>query len=306
MSVAPPRVRAPGKALLIGEYAVLDGAPAAVAAVDRYATALLRPGEASSPYVQAAIEEARAELRRLSVDLLPGVPLVDTSAFLAGGRKLGIGSSAATTVAAVGALFAGAGLDPRMWREAIHRTAAAAHAAAQGERGSGADVLAATMGGIQALHRPAPPAALPVHICFIATAESASTAALLRRVREVGAAARPAVQEMGAAAEEFFAAWAEQDRQGLLQAVERAFEAYLSLGSVIGFSLATPAHAAIHAAARRAGGAAKPSGAGGGDLAVVFLPDGESEETLRAALPPMLSVLPMQVSAEGVHAVWRS
>ncbi|MCS6914633.1 MAG: hypothetical protein RMK29_11855 [Myxococcales bacterium] len=306
MSPVPAAVRAPGKALLIGEYAVLDGAPAAVAAVDRYATAMLRPAEPSSPYVRAAIEEARAELRQLGVALPEGVPMVDTSAFLGGGHKLGIGSSAATTVAAVGALFAGAGLDPAMWREAIHRAAAAAHAAAQGERGSGADVLAATMGGIQALHRPAPPVALPVSVRFIATPQSASTATLLRRVREAGALARPALQEMGSAAEEFFGAWAAQDRQGLLRAVERAFEAYLSLERVVGSSLVTPAHAAIHAAARRAGGAAKPSGAGGGDLAVVFLPNADSEEALRVALPPMLSVLPMQVSAEGVHALWRS
>jgi mevalonate kinase len=37
----PPRfyARAPGKVMLSGEYAVLDGAPALVMAVDRYASA---------------------------------------------------------------------------------------------------------------------------------------------------------------------------------------------------------------------------------------------------------------------------
>ena len=34
--------RAPGKLFLLGEYAVLDGCPAVVAAVDRYVTVGLR------------------------------------------------------------------------------------------------------------------------------------------------------------------------------------------------------------------------------------------------------------------------
>src|SRR5690606_18579533 len=42
--------RAPGKAVVLGEYAVLHGAPALVLAVDRHCTAAIRsvPGETSS------------------------------------------------------------------------------------------------------------------------------------------------------------------------------------------------------------------------------------------------------------------
>ena len=39
-------VLAPGKLVLVGEYAVLDGAPAIVAAVDRGVRCVLSPGDA--------------------------------------------------------------------------------------------------------------------------------------------------------------------------------------------------------------------------------------------------------------------
>ena len=39
------RARAPGKVVALGEYAVLEGAPALVLAVDRYAAATIAPSE---------------------------------------------------------------------------------------------------------------------------------------------------------------------------------------------------------------------------------------------------------------------
>ena len=54
-------VLAPGKAMLIGEYAVLEGEPAVVAAVSVYARAVLGSGVPSSGFIAAAIAGARAE-----------------------------------------------------------------------------------------------------------------------------------------------------------------------------------------------------------------------------------------------------
>ena len=55
------RARAPGKLVLSGAYAVLEGAPALVAAVDRYVVAdTARAAELVTPEVRAAIGDAAA------------------------------------------------------------------------------------------------------------------------------------------------------------------------------------------------------------------------------------------------------
>ena len=67
MATTQQATRAPGKAMLIGEYAVLDGAPAVVAAVDCYAVARLGAGEPGSPFITCAVSEAAAALAELGV-----------------------------------------------------------------------------------------------------------------------------------------------------------------------------------------------------------------------------------------------
>ncbi len=293
-----PRVRAPGKAMLIGEYAVLDGGPAAVAAVDCFATATLEDDVApASPFIRAAMQEVYATVGQE----VPGVPVVDTTAFARNGQKLGLGSSAAATVAAVGALCAQAGWDVAARREEVRRIAGRAHDAAQGVRGSGADVLAASLGGVQVANAARPGGTLPVAVRLVATPEGVSTAALISRYREKSREAGPASHELAQAAGEFLSAWQAGEARALLAAVEHAFEGYLALGRALGQALVTPEHAGIQQAARRAGGAAKPSGAGGGDLAVVFLADPLAEAALAAWLPAGCQLLPFQISALGVQ-----
>jgi len=110
------KVRAPGKLMLLGAYAVLDGAPALVVAVDRHAVADgARVGEASRE-VRAAIGDAPA-------------PHVDVSGLYQGEAKLGLGSSAAALVATLGLLEAerGADLASKAVRDAIFTAARAAH-----------------------------------------------------------------------------------------------------------------------------------------------------------------------------------
>lgn len=149
---------APGKLIVTGEYAVLDGAPALVVAMDRRVVARFAPGVAqgSSPFMVALAHEIAtrygdtAAQRALSI-------VVDSSSFFDGDQKLGLGSSAAVTVAATALALAGSGesragvsgadlIDKR----AILEIACAAHARAQGAmgaRGSGADVASAVYGG---------------------------------------------------------------------------------------------------------------------------------------------------------------
>ena len=178
---------APGKLVLLGEYAVLEGAPAVVTAVARRARVRLRvteapgwrvtaPGLLDGP-AEATVEaggtlrwrdpEAGARLELLSglvramaaagladPGRTPALELeLDTTAFfqeaLPGRHKLGLGSSAALTVALAVALAAAGGGEGVPAPEGGWLPALVRlHRAAQGGRGSGIDVAASLLGGI--------------------------------------------------------------------------------------------------------------------------------------------------------------
>src|SRR5262245_37809403 len=129
--------RAPGKVVISGAYAVLEGAPAIVAAVDRYVTAdARRTADAVTPEVRAALGNRDA-------------PAFDARALRRGDNKLGLGSSAAILVASLGAVALrdlGPLSDDALAAQ-VFEPALAAHRAAQGG-GSGIDVAASTYGGV--------------------------------------------------------------------------------------------------------------------------------------------------------------
>ena len=99
---------APGKIVLAGEYAVLWGAPAISMAVNRRALATVSPNESGecrlvTPGFEGGdgfrIVDAVVNNSRPACDLE-----LDTTAFMDNGKKTGIGSSAALTVALLAAL----------------------------------------------------------------------------------------------------------------------------------------------------------------------------------------------------------
>ena len=143
------KASAPGKVLLCGEYAVLSGHPALVAAVNRRAYAQVTKSETQpSAFLRAARAEIVAHYGESSAPAQAIARVtVDTSSLTQRGQKLGLGSSAAATVAAVRAAC------PRDAPiDHIFALARRAHARAQSERGaagSGADVAAACFGGVQ-------------------------------------------------------------------------------------------------------------------------------------------------------------
>ncbi|MEO1172143.1 MAG: hypothetical protein AAFX94_08835, partial [Myxococcota bacterium] len=163
---------APGKLILLGEYAVLFGAPALVTAVERRARVTLEPAEhfrLSALGLDVRAEYAN-ELRiadpRLSLVAavfdevlgeggLPAVAVaVDTEEFYLDGDKLGLGSSAAVAVALADALRRSQGqTSPPSQR---FRDAYRAHRRAQGGVGSGVDIAASAFGGVLAYRAPAP------------------------------------------------------------------------------------------------------------------------------------------------------
>jgi phosphomevalonate kinase len=302
------KVIAPGKLVLTGAYAVLEGAPAIVAAVDRYAVA-----DTQSP--------GKIDVRSLQDS---------------GGQKLGLGSSAASIVASFGARALARGDDPRhaAVRSEIFRSARDAHQRQQGG-GSGVDVAASVHGGVlrytvlrspssrapQAAAAPSsgPPSTrrfetsihavdMPPGLVLAAfwSGTSARTSDLLARVdalRARGGAVAVFTALRGVAEE---AADAIGDAGRFVQRAAAFGRALAALGDAADAPIVPPAFAELSSLAEREGAAFFPSGAGGGDVAVWLGVEPPSSVFSARATALALSPLTIAIDLGGVRPESRS
>jgi len=311
--VGTPVVAAPGKIFLVGEYAVLEGGVAVLAAVSRYAVAQYVPGsEPQSAVVDQAVKRSLAAIGEASGALPAGSVMVDTGAFCQGKFKIGLGSSAATAVAAVSATFEAAGLSIDSLRHEIFATAEAAHRAAQGGMGSSADVAAAVYGGFIKFMRPAegPPVIEPIvvpaglHLVVFWTGDSADTREMVESVQAYARMApssyRMLIGALRTTAERFVGELGAGRATGAVVAAGRYGRQLAELGKAAGVKIVTEAFAQAAALARELGGDAKPSGAGGGDVGVAFFATPEAASLFVRACQPALSVLDVTLARSGV------
>jgi len=327
-------VTAPGKLVLFGEYAVLFGAPAAVAAVDRRAVVTLRPfagngWEVSAPGFVAQPARLEVEpdnsvrwhdemlgcgafslvdklLRGISesgsIDLVNLPPLtgtLDTGAFFegagAGESKLGLGSSAALTVAFASALEIWAGDEPTATRKEWLQQLVDLHRVVQGGAGSGIDVAASLLGGVIRYQlagdgsvMEAVPLVLPedLRMIFVWTGRAASTGDFLGRLndrcRESLRDVNPVLDELGAISSDGVAALGGGDAGGFLDAVDTFWGVLDRLGTVIGMPILSDEHHALRRNAIDCGVRYKPSGAGGGDFGIGFATDDDRTAEFRS------------------------
>jgi phosphomevalonate kinase len=309
-----PLVHAPGKAFLVGEYAVLEQGVAVLAAVSRYAVGqYVAELEPSSPVIAETDRRAREALGELASALPAGAALVDTAQFEQGGIKLGLGSSAAAAVAATGALFERAGVSVAGHQELLYAVADAGHRAAQGGVGSGADVAVAVHGGFIQFLRPeggvpaitslAAPGGLSMVIFW--TGKAARTPALIEAVSAFATRApgphRALLGELRATAARFVTAFAENDAPAVVEAADAYGRLMATLGDHAEVPIVTPALAAASSLARSLGGAAKPSGAGGGDIGVAFFADPEARAAFTTRCPDGVLVLDIRLGAVGAN-----
>lgn len=313
---------APGKLVLIGEYAVLDGAPAVVLGVDRRAHVILEPCEGDQIRIDApdiGITDARCKMGRHGVKwvdrehgaanmlrlptmvinamgglsgLAPFRAVLDTQAFFLDDShlKLGLGSSAALTVALAGAIAAHAGREKPTVQELI-----AMHRGFQHGHGSGLDIATSARGGalIFRMHSSAPriaPVRLPESLqwCCVWSGRPADTAVLLRRMSTWQARAPASygllMRDLRLCAGAAIQAIKAGDVPALLQTITEYATGLRKLGDSSGVDIVTSEHQAIADCAAACGVVYKPCGAGGGDVGIAVSDDSGRLGAFRTAI----------------------
>jgi phosphomevalonate kinase len=311
--------RAPGKVVLSGAYSVLEGAPAIVAAVDRYVTAdAARPAELVTGEVRAALDAGLLD-RAPWFDASPLRAPAPTAAEPGATRKLGLGSSAAILVASLGAGLRDAPSSDAELQAVVLEHALAAHRLAQGG-GSGVDVAASVLGGVLAcrIRGDAPPDrplglhgalvteahALPAGtvVRVFASRAAASTSSMLERVRAFALDAPGAYASlMARACAGAEAAVRAADVPSLVAALAAQAEALGELGLAAAAPIATPDVVSLRAPASAEGAALYPAGAGGGDVALFVGPREPSARFVDEAAARGLTPLGIATGARGLH-----
>jgi phosphomevalonate kinase len=285
---------APGKFVLSGEYAVLDGAPAICVAVDCRAVVRIEAHDGpchtvTAPGFSATRGRFTAEaggLRWLadgedfflfettwnasSPKVAESSLLItlDTTAFreAGGGSKLGLGSSAALTAALATALqsVGGAG---------AHEAAHAAHRLFQGGSGSGVDIACSIAGGVieyRMEDRRSTSLDWPrgLHYRLLWSGVAAETQRKIARFRSERASRSR--DELGEASRTVVALWAGGDASAIVAAIGAYTRALQRFDETHGLGIFDAGHARLAAKATEAGVVYKPCGAGGGDIGVAL------------------------------------
>ena len=318
---------APGKVVLSGEYAVLNGAPAVCMAVNRRAIVTIEETDEEHHVVVAPghVDEPRRFLVRGGVfgwldssdefELLEevwrasglhrrgGLSLrLDTSAFLDSehGWKTGIGSSAALSVALAFALneLAPGGLDP----EAV---AHEGHLAFQGGLGSGVDIATSATGGLVEYHmknreasRLSMPAGLECRLFW--SGSPASTGKKLEKLSSRGP--QPSIDALVFSAKRMAGAWESGSAQEVLTRCREYIEVLREFSADHDLGVFDAGHDELAALAADAGLVYKPCGAGGGDIGILLTDDaGRADEFIAESLPDEFRALDLQLDEQGAQ-----
>lgn len=324
-------VKAPGKLYIAGEYAVVEhGFPAIIVALNQFVTATISPSDTFGSIVSEQYQENSIFWRRqgdaMVFDnrdnpfhyILAAINLTENYAHEAGrnlgvyhlginsdldsadGKKYGLGSSAAVTVATVKALCQFYELP--MDKPKLFKLAAIAHLSVQGN-GSLGDIAASVYGGWIAYHSfdrdwlnrqrekstltellgmdwpdlkidlLTPPRDLRLMIGW--TGSPASTSHLVDKVALVKAKQRGEyqtfLQDSKACLKRMIAGFQTGDLATIQTELRQNRALLQTLGEFSHVTIETPILEKMIAIAEAAGAAAKTSGAGGGDCGIVLI-----------------------------------
>lgn len=297
------KVTAAGKLMLAGEYAVLfEPGRCMSVAVGDIAWATWR-SESPAELSLDAFDSVRtwpldeipqeglmgfigAAMDRVTGDVVPAGGLHVRVEGQRNGQKLGLGSSAATTIATLRACL------EAMGREApageVTRLANAVHRKQQGGQGSGYDVVTIAHGGCVAYERTTGtvqqlswPKGL--YGAALYTGSPSSTVAALRR----GITAETAgVAAIAAANDRLLAAWKSGAIRPILRAFQRCEIAFELLAKDHPWMM-PPSVNRLAAHILQHGGVARTSGAGGGDCVLAWTDDVHARDAMVDAWPDL-------------------
>gem|GEM_PF-248888 len=327
------RSSAPGKLILLGEYAVLEQAPCLVSAVRRDCTVSVDQKEEDAwfsiktsrnevPDVECKLteegrfrvkgklsEKGRKRLRFVLHTLKYVVQQYDysgkgASVFINTNRffhqpsqqKLGLGASAAITVALLDALTKFIGC--RLTDNELYRQAFEIHRKAQGGLGSGMDIAASATGGvfkyqmklnteesglIESVDWPK-----DLQMLSIWAGHSASTQNMVQEVKAFKKARpkryRSVMKTMRTLSEEGCEAFKIGDTEAFLDIILDYRLQEKELGEASGADIISEVHQDIGDLVDKAGGSYKPSGAGGGDIGIAFCRDQETSFKIKQSI----------------------
>ena len=298
---------APGKAVLCGEYAVLDGAPAVCMALDRRALVTVTPCEGdwirvSAPgytavegllrvvggtieWLQGASEYALVDAALRTPAAMPERVVsieLDSNAFrdVESNEKVGIGSSAALTVALLAALRG---------TEDVFADAIDAHRQLQQGAGSGVDIATSVHGGLLEYRMAAAevtalqwPAGLQYRLVWSGIA--VDTRAKLAQLDST--AESKARTDLLQAAIAMAKAWSSATR--VLNEYPEYIECLRRFSVDHGLGIFDAGHDELCIAAADAGLVYKPCGAGGGDVGILLGRSGEQLDDFMAGRQKIL------------------
>jgi phosphomevalonate kinase len=315
---------APGKVVLSGEYAVLDGAPAICMAVDRRARVTLAAADGAVTQVRAPgftdktgrFESVNGNLRWLNgqavfrivgsvwraANALPGGARsieLDTSEFNDKDRrrKIGIGSSAALTVALCAAVKGSTEA------ASIMAVAQRAHRDLQRGAGSGVDIACSLTGGLIEYRMEGAsvtPLNWPDGLSYrlIWTGVPASTAGKLAKLN--AGISKPSRVRLVSASEDMASAWHGGDADQIIKNYRDYSEQLRQFSVDHDLGIFDAGHDELWRAANAAHLTYKPCGAGGGDVGILMGTDEAAVNAFASALAAKFSVLECRLTLAGV------
>ncbi len=314
---------APGKIVVCGEYAVLGGAHAIAMAIDRRSKVTIKgraraPSEVMAPGYADVVAEFTASGNELNwaderqslrlfelawraqenVTYEPKVFTLDTQAFVNAPtqQKLGLGSSAALTVALCAALCESG---------EIGHLAHSVHSAFQGGVGSGVDIACSLAGGLIDFD----PATLAssalqwpdgLFYAVLWSGRPVDTKHQIARFTDAKSRVPSADDALIDASNDIVAMWREATPQSIVDTLRDYTETLRRFSDTNDLDIFAAGHAELLQAAIASGVAYKPCGAGGGDIGIALSADRDELQNYVQNLPGPAVLLPCQLDATGI------